>query len=136
MLLDLRNGLVGEDDLVPHASPPLRHDGLAGEGFNGGVLRLVLLEIAERDIQRFVEDQLIIGNRPRETHGYLPARFRRYVMKANAPVAALVPTTGMILMRSEIGGTSRPFDFASGSPGTSLSALGWHRITLRKEKTR
>src|SRR5258706_12192666 len=118
MLLDLRNGLVGEDDLVPHASPPLRHDGLAGEGFNGGVLRLVLrlLEIAERDIQRFVEDQLIIGNRPRETHGYLPARFRRYVMKAKAPVAALVPTTGMILRRSEIAGTSRPFDFASWQP--------------------
>src|SRR6266403_2984288 len=89
---------------------PLRHSAMMASPAKDSTVRLVLrlLEIAERDIQRFVEDQLIIGNRPRETHGYLPARFRRYVMKANAPVAALVPTTGMILRRSEIAGNFTP----------------------------
>ncbi len=57
MLLDLRNGLVGEDDLVPHASPPLRHDGLAGEGFNGGVLRRAISSASSRTSSSSVTGQ-------------------------------------------------------------------------------
>ena len=69
-----------------------------GEGFNGGVLRLVprQVEIAQGDIQRFIEGQLIVGNRPRETHGKLmvPAcEIPPIRCEANAPVAALVPAT-------------------------------------------
>src|SRR6266516_5035718 len=106
MLLDLRDGLVGEDGLVPLPAPPRRHDGLAGAGFYRGVLRLVLrqLEIAQGDVQRFIEDQLIVGNRPRETHGTCLRDSADTLQNANAPVAALVPATGMILRQLEIAG--------------------------------
>ncbi len=110
MLLDFRDGLVGKDDLVPHASAPLRHDCLSGEGFYRGVLRLVLrqLEIAQGDVQRFIEDQLIVGNRPRETHGTCLRDSADTLQNANAPVAALVPATGMILRQLEIAGNFAP----------------------------
>ena len=110
MLLDLRNGLVGKDDLVPHASPLLRHDGLAGEGFNAGVLRLVLrqVEIAQGDIQRFIEDQLIVGNRPRETHDTCLRDSADTSQNANAPVAAPVPATGIFSGGSEVAGNFTP----------------------------
>src|SRR5436309_969804 len=109
MLLDLRDGLVGKDGLVPLPAPPRRHDGLAGAGFYRGALRLVLqqLEIAQCDVQRFVEDQLIVGNRPRETHDICLRDSADTSQNANAPVAAPVPATG-IFRRLEVAGNFTP----------------------------
>src|SRR6266513_5682603 len=70
MLLDFRYRLVGEDDLVPDAASPLRHDCLPCEGFHAGILLFVMgqIEIAHGDVQSIVESQFIVRNRPRETH--------------------------------------------------------------------
>src|SRR5512132_3919346 len=112
MLLDLRNGLVGKDDPASHAASPLSHDGLAGKGFNGGVLLLVLrqVEIAQGNIQRVIERQLLVGDWPREAHG---GRLRNCAescrMETRDCQHGFRLGPGWVLPKG-VAGTSRPFE--------------------------
>src|SRR5882757_4207622 len=70
MLLDCRYGFVGENDPVPHAPPPVVHDGLPDEGFHRSVLLFVRrqVEMAHGDVQRVIKNQFIVSNGTRKTH--------------------------------------------------------------------